>query len=328
MTKYFIIVIFACLFKFMEGSLAQSPWDMSAHEIRDLINRKILAIKADRPNVQNVNDITIKCDERTTSLRVYTPNEDEHLPIILFIHGGAWVAGNLETHDNMARYLSREVKALVVSVEYLNSPEGKFPIPLEQCYDALLWIVEHALEFHADISRLAVIGDSAGGNMAAALCLLTRDRQGPSIDLQVLVNPSPDLTGGGSIQRQDDALDPLRWYAKQYVMDPSDVNNLYVSPIMAKDLCNLPSALVILAENDELRRDGKRYADRLSSDGVTTNIYTQWGIGHLAGNGARASIIAQESLDVAVAALRGTFIRKALNQTQLKKLNKADQTKN
>ncbi len=158
------------------------------------------------------------------------------------------------------------------------------------------------------------MGDSAGGNMAAALCLLVRDRKGPTIDLQVLINPAPDLTGNGTIQRQNDGLDLIRWYATQYVADPNDVNSPYVSPIMAKDLTNLPSAVIILAEKDDLRRDGQRYADRLISAGIPTNVYIQWGIEHLAGNGARASSVARESLGVGVAALRGVFLKKTPHQ--------------
>lgn len=318
MTKYLLVFTLTIVLGFTENASAQSLWDMHPHKVRDLINQKILSIESERPEVQNVNDIAIKCGERTTSLRIYTPNESADLPIILFIHGGAWVAGNLETHDNMARYLCREVQALVLSVEYLNSPEGKFPLPLEQCYDALLWINENDQKFHGDRNRLAVVGDSAGGNMATALCLLTRDRQGPNIDLQVLVNPSPDLTGGGTIQRQDDSLDTLRWYATQYVSDPSDANNPYVSPIMAKSLSNLPPAVIILAENDALRYDGQKYADRLIAAGTATNIYIQWGVGHLAGNGARASRVACESLDIASDAIKGAFFRKASYLNQLK----------
>lgn len=294
---------------------AASFWDRDPHEVRKDINQRIFAIESEKPAVAQVKDLTIQHDGRTTPLRIYTPNGGEHLPVILFIHGGAWVAGSLETHDNMARYLCRGVQAVVVSVEYLNSPEGKFPLPLEQCYDALRWVAGHAEEIHADSRRLAVIGDSAGGNIAAALCLLARDRHGPAIDLQVLINPAPDLTGKGTLERQRDAVDPLRWMAVQYVKNPKDVDNPYVSPVMAKDLSNLPPAVIILAENDDLRQDGEKYAERLIAAGVHTNIYVQWGIGHLAGNGARASNLAQESLDVAVAALRGAFFRKtAVNQ--------------
>jgi acetyl esterase len=291
-----------------------SFWDMEPHQVRDLINKKIFSIEAEKPDVQSTHDITIKYGDRTTPLRVYTPlGEFKRLPVIMLIHGGAWVAGNLDTHDNMARYLCAGVQALVVSVEYQNSPEGKFPLPLEQCDDALLWISQHAQEFQGDPNLLALVGESAGGNMAAALCLLTRDRKGPPIDFQVLINPATDLTGNGTIKRQNDSLDPVRWYATQYVMNPNDANSPYVSPIMSKDLSNLPSTLIILAEKDDLRKDGQRYAERLISAGVNTNIYTQWGIGHLAGNAARASTVAKESLDVAIAALRGVFIRKTLS---------------
>lgn len=300
-------VAFVCFVLAFQSVCAKSLWEMDPYDVRNLINQKIMSIEAEKPVVLKVTDITLKIDQRPTPVRIYTPNAQENLPIILLIHGGAWVAGNLDTHDNMARYLCKEAQALVVSVGYLNSPEGKFPQPLEQCYDALLWIAGHAQEFHADAARLAVVGDSAGGNMAAALCLLARDRQGPKIILQVLINPSPDLTGGGTIQPQGDALDTIRWYASQYVSDPKDAGNPYVSPMVAKDLSHLPPAVVILAEHDDLRGDGQKYADRLKAEGVETQVYTQWGIGHLAGDGARASYRAKESLDITATSLRRAF---------------------
>lgn len=305
------------IFMFSGNLLAQSFWDMEPHDVRDLINKKIFSIEAEKPDVYSVNDITITLNSRITPLRIYTPlSQLKEFPIILLIHGGAWVAGNLDTHDHMARYLCKKTEALVISIEYCNSPEGKFPLPLEQCYAALLWAIENAPQFHADKNRLAVVGDSAGGNMTAALCLLARDRKGPNIDLQVLINPSTDLTGNGTILRQDDVLDRARWYTTQYVLDPNDVNSPYVSPLTANDLRNLPPALIILAESDELREDGQKYANRLISAGIFTNVYTQWGVGHLAGNAARASIMAQESLDVAIATLRGMFIRKIIKEAQ------------
>ena len=167
------------------------------------------------------------------------------------------------------------------------------------------------MNFKQTVCAWLLSEDSAGGDIAAALCLLVRDRKGPTIDLQVLINPVVDLTSGGTIQRQDDELDNERWYATQYVQKPHDVMNPYVSPILAKDLTHLPPTLIILAEKDAFRKDDQRYADRLTEAGVPTNTYIQWGVGHLAGNGARASIVARESLDVAVAALLGAFYRKA-----------------
>jgi acetyl esterase len=111
-----------------------SLWDVEPHDVRTFINQKIFEIEAEKPDVRNVTNLKIKRGERTTPLRIYTPNGGEPLPLILLIHGGAWVAGNLDTHDNLARYLCREAQALVVSVEYLNSPEGKFPFPMMPCF--------------------------------------------------------------------------------------------------------------------------------------------------------------------------------------------------
>jgi acetyl esterase len=306
----FLIIFYMGVMMIAENVSAQSFWEMGPDKVRKMLNEKFLAIEAEKPGVLKVENITIKNDNRTTPLRIYTPNEQNDLPIILYIHGGAWVAGSLDTHDNLARYLCRGVQALVVSVGYLNAPEGKFPVPLEQCYDALLWIVKNAKKFNIDPSRLAVVGDSAGGEMAADLCLLDRDRKGPAIDFQVLINPVVDNTWGGTLQRQGDELDDERWIASQYVVDPKDTSNPYVSPLLAKDLSHLPPALIILGEKDMFRPDAQKYADRLRSSEVPTNVYTQYGVGHLAGNGGRASELAQESLDVAVAALRGAFRKK------------------
>lgn len=294
-----------------EKTFAQSEsyWDMSSDKVRKMLNEKFMSIEGDRKEVWKVENITIKNEDRTTPLRIYIPSDRKNLPMILYIHGGAWVAGTLDTHDNLARYLCRGAQALVVSVGYLNPPEGKFPLPLEQCYDALLWSVSHAKQYHAEPSRLAVVGDSAGGEMAAALCLMARDRKGPSIEFQLLINPVVNNTWGGNLQPQGDEFDSERWIATQYVVNPKDTFNPYVSPVFAKDLSHLPPTLVILAEKDLFRPDAQKYADLLRAAGVPTNVYTQLGVGHLGGNGGRASTLAQESLDVAVAALRGAFRR-------------------
>ena len=140
------------------GAAAQTD-NRDPHEVREGINRRCMAIQAETPEVFAVDDRTIERSGRRTPLRLYTPANGDGFPLILLIHGGAWVAGNLDTHDNLARYLSKHAEAVVVSVGYENSPEGKFPGVLEQCYDALLWAVENAGAIHADAERLAVAGD-------------------------------------------------------------------------------------------------------------------------------------------------------------------------
>lgn len=283
----------------------KSLFDTDPHLVREFINNKIMAVEAETPSVFQVKEAIVNREGRSTPLRIYIPSQDKNLPVVLMIHGGGWVAGNLDTHDNMARYLCRGANAVVFSVGYLNAPEGKFPLPLEQCYDALLWINEHAKDYSVNANRLAVIGESAGGNLSAALCLLARDRQGPKIYLQVLINPSPDLTGRGTLKPQGDIFDPLRWFAWQYVSKPEDVYNPYVSPTLAPDLSELPKARIILAEKDDTHiKEGEIYAEKLAQANVPTKTYVQLGIGHLAGDAARASKKAEESLNVAVEALR------------------------
>lgn len=284
-------------------------WNMTPLEVRESINQRIMQIEATVPSVRSVEERIIKNESRTTPIRIYLPNQDKNLPVILLIHGGAWVAGNLDTHDNLARYLCSQVEAMVISVEYTNAPEGKFPLQLQQCTDVLTWVVDHGTEFSADASRIAIVGDSAGGNMAAALCLIARDQQGPKIDLQVLINPALDLRCNGTFERQNDALDMLRWQASQYLSNPHETNNPYVSPLCSNSLSNLPDTVILLAEKDELRPDGEKYAAKLRGFEVPTIVYCQLGIGHLAGHGAKASNVAQESLEVAVYAIKRAFFK-------------------
>ena len=144
---------------------------MGPDKVRNMFNEKFLAIKAGNTGGWKCRKYTIKNDDRTTPLRIYTPNDQKDLPIILYIHGGAWVAGNLDTHDNLARYLCREVQALVVSVGYLNRTGRKISVPLNSVTMLCFGLSNMLKNFNANPARLAVVGDSAGGNMAAVLCL-------------------------------------------------------------------------------------------------------------------------------------------------------------
>ena len=218
------------------------------------------------------------------------------------------MGGNLETHDNLVRYLCCHTLATVVSVGYLNAPEGKFPLQLEQAYDTLLWIMERNKGSGGRPPRIAVVGDSAGGNMAAVLCLMVRDRKGPELCLQVLLNPAPDLTCHGTLTPQGDLFDQLRWQALQYLSNPEkEIQDPHVSPLLAQDLSRLPPAVVILAEHDPLRESGQQYADQLQAAGVPTEVYCQPNVGHLAYDGGRATARALDSLQVAAHALRRAF---------------------
>lgn len=288
---------------------ASSIFDRDPYEIRDMINQKCFELEAETPQVFKVEEKIVERKERTTPIRIYYPGAEGNYPLVLMIHGGAWVGGTLDTHDHMARFVCKHAEAVVVSVGYQNAPEGKYPAVLEQSFDSLLWACEQGEAIQVNPAHIAVMGDSAGGNMSAALCLLARDRKGPKIGFQVLVNPVTDLSGKGTLEPQGDDLDVIRWNAAMYVADPRDASLPYVSPALAEDLTGLPPALILAGEHDELRPDNERFADLLRKAGVPVNLYYHWGIAHLAWDGARVSKRGEESFEVAAAALRGFFYR-------------------
>jgi acetyl esterase len=281
---------------------AEGIWEMRPEEVRKVIDERVMAIDAVKQEVYSVEDAWIGADAQKLRVRIYRPSAKNDLPVALMIHGGAWLAGSIETHDNMARYLAVKSGVIIVSVGYTLSPEAKFPLPLEQCYEALGWTVETLRP-----TQLALVGDSAGGALAAALSRLARDRKGPKIDLQLLINPSTDLSCNGTLTPQGDALDSMRYFVTQYIQKPEDVYSPYVSPLLADEQDSLPRTLIIVAELDRQRQEGELYAERLRRAGVKTNLYIQWGIGHLAGNAARAAKVAEPTLDVAACELRTLF---------------------
>jgi acetyl esterase len=206
------------------------------------------------------------------TLRIYRPNSKAYLPLIIYFHGGGWVQGSLDTHDNSCRRLAKHNAAVVVSVDYRLAPEFPFPVPGEDCYTATEWAVEHAGSFGANPAQLIVMGDSAGGNMAALVALMARDKNGPRITMQVLIYPALDATlsmpsihslGEGYLLTEE----KMRWYRDHYCGKEPDKTQPYLSPVFASDLTNLPPALIITAEFDPLKDDGKVYAKRLKEAG-------------------------------------------------------------
>jgi acetyl esterase len=208
-------------------------------------------------------------------IRIYRPSPREGLPIMAFFHGGGWVTGDLDRHDPLCRELTARIGCVTVSVDYRLAPENKFPAGLDDCYAAVQWAAANASSLGADASRLALCGDSSGGNLAAATSLLARDRGGPQIICQALLYPVLDssldtpsqrsLAEGYFLTRQR-----MEWYWKQYVKNDADRVNPYASPAHAAELKNLPAAIIFTAEFDPLRDEGASYAQRLERAGVKT----------------------------------------------------------
>jgi acetyl esterase len=222
-------------------------------------------------------------------LRLYRPVATRPLPVLLYFFGGGWVLGTIDTADGVARSLANSSGALVAVVGYRLAPEHPFPAAIEDCYAAVRWVAGHAAEIGADPARLAVGGDSAGGNLAAAAALRARDSGGdgggPALAGQLLVYPNTDqLADDESMRAFDDPFlfnrHSVAWYRQHYLADPRDGSSPLASPLRAGSLAGLPPALVITAEYDPLRDQGEAYARRLGRDGTQVELSRYPGMAH------------------------------------------------
>jgi acetyl esterase len=223
-----------------------------------------------------ITEQKITYDGRPVKLYIMKPAQVSGTPgVLLFIHGGVWIVGNFENHQRLLRDLVVGSGQVGVFVEYTSLPEAKFPTQLEQSYAALQWVAQHAQEFGADGSRIAVAGNSVGGNMTAALALMSKDRNGPKLSFQALLIPATDASvDTGSYREYGTGRFLARAFMKYgwdlYATDAKTRDNPYVSPLRASinQLKGLPPALIITAENDPLRDEGEAYARKLKDAGV------------------------------------------------------------
>lgn len=228
---------------------------------------------ANPEDVANVENRTFPGPAGTVPIRIYTPAGDGPHPALVFFHGGGWVLGNLETVDGPCRSLTNQARCVVVSVDYRLAPEDKFPACLDDCAAAVRWVADNADSLGIDKSRIAIGGDSAGGNLSATVALKNRDEGGPSICHQLLIYPvtdsrmnTPSYSANGEGYFLSAAA--MNWFWEQYLNDASEGANPLASPIRASDFSNLPPATVITAEFDPLRDEGEAYAEQLAAAGV------------------------------------------------------------
>jgi acetyl esterase len=234
--------------------------------------------------VHGVEDREIPGPAGSITVRVYRPSADTPLPILVWFHGGGWVIGSLETHDNLCRMLCDDAGVIVVSVDYRLAPETKFPGPVEDAYAAVVWVADHASELGIDPAKIAVGGSSAGGNLAAAAALVARDRGGPRIAFQLLTVPVTELSSRAPSHQEFAegyglTTADMEWFGTHYVTSRADADNPYASVLRA-DLRGLPPAFVITAECDPLRDDGEAYANRLRELGIAASFKRYPGMFH------------------------------------------------
>jgi acetyl esterase len=263
----------------MVDSGAPPLYALTVTAARDALKQLTLALDAPSCAIARCEERNIQGPAGEIPIRIYWPEVEAgelSQPVLLLYHGGGFALGDLDTHDRVSRFYCKNGGVIVVSVGYRLAPEHPFPAALTDCYAALCWVAETAAQWGGDATRIAVTGDSAGGNLAALVSQLARDRQGPHIAFQALVYPVVDMDpasefpsrrefgGGGYFLSQNDFV----WFMSLYFTAPEQERGHLASPILAKSLVGLPPALIITAGFDPLRDEGRAYYERLVAAGV------------------------------------------------------------
>ena len=256
---------------------------MTAVELRNRMQLGDMPVE----DVARTEDRTIAGPAGTDlPIRIYWAEvTDEARPVVVFFHGGGWVIGGIDSHDGQVREMVNRTGMVFVSVDYRLAPEARFPAAAEDCYAATQWVADNAAAIGADATRLGVAGDSAGGNLAAVVAQMARDRGGPAIAHQLLVYPCCDMDSNAWPSQTENGFDyfltkeSMDWFYDQYA-DVADRNNPYASPIKAADLSGLPPACVITAEFDPLRDEGEAYGAALQEAGVACEVHRYDGMFH------------------------------------------------
>lgn len=273
----------------MNAMAGPKLYEMAVEDARIALQTLSIENGGKQQELKKVENRMIDGPRGPVPVRVYWPDVNApSLPLLMFYHGGGFALGDLDSHDNICRAMCNEAGVIVVSVHYRQPPEHPFPAAPEDCFAALSWTAKNAAALGGDETRIAVAGDSAGGNLSAAVCLMAKENRGPRIAYQVLCYPGiqmdPDyLTpsrkefGGGDYFL---SFADMRWISGMYTPHPDDMKNPLASPLLAKDLSRLPPALVITAGHDMLRDEGKEYAVRLKAAGVDTEYVDYEGAIH------------------------------------------------
>jgi acetyl esterase len=267
------------------AALGLKPIEQSTpSEFRQML-RAMLWAAGDVEHVAVVEDRTAPGPAGPIPLRIYRPLPAGTLPALIYYHGGGWVGGDLDTHDALCRAVANAAQCAVIAVDYRLAPEHKYPAAADDAYAAAGWAREHAAELQIDGRRIAVGGDSAGGNLAAAISLMARDRHEPIPCLQVLLYPIVDydlttasykeFAEGYTLSRA-----AMQWFWRHYLPHDGDARQPYAAPLQSTDLRGLPPALVLTAEYDVLRDEGEKYAERLLAAGVPTELTNYHGMIH------------------------------------------------
>jgi acetyl esterase len=291
------------------GALKLPPYEvLTADTFRALADAKRVS-RNQVETMAEVIDRTIPGQGVQVPVRLYRPRAEGVLPALVYFHGGGFVLGDLDSHDNLCRALANRLGAVVVAVDYRRAPEARFPAAFDDAWAAVQWVAEHVNELALDPSQLLVGGDSAGGNLAANLCLKARDLGGPAIVHQLLLYPvcDNDLTRPSYLEVGSGYFleaGMMRWFWEQYLSAAEDAEKAYCCPLKAADLSNLPAATLVVGGYDPLKDEGMAYMKRLSEAGTSVKRLVYPGAIHGFLSYVGMLTLSDKALDDAVEAVR------------------------
>lgn len=270
-------------------------------EIRLAIAKSITDLRVTPEPVSQVINDFVADGKDSIAIRIYRPASDNPLPVIYLVHGAAWIAGDLETHDNICRYLANHLQTVVVAVNYRRPPEHKFPAPFNDSYAVLKWINAHKKQLNAN-GKLVLLGDSAGGQLVGSLCLVNASQERPiPLTAQVLINPALNLSKGSASYNTYSRF--IDWYLNE-MDNPADIR---ISPALATDVKGVPQTIIVVGEMDKIRNDGEVYHQKLLNSGIKSTLFVQPNAGHLAGRWCAGDEKAKPAMDFVVAELQRLF---------------------
>lgn len=294
----------------MAANPAPKLWELPVTDGRALYMAMSQMLEPQGVPIGKVENLTVPGPGGPIPIRVYTPMGGGTVqPAIIFFHGGGWVIGSLETHDALCRQLANAAGCKVVAVDYRLAPEHKAPAAFEDALAAAKWIESNAAELEIDANSLAVAGDSAGGNLAAAVALAAKQTGSPKLSFQLLIYPTLQMRADtGSMKEHAEGYflekKTMDWFYDQYLASDSDLNDPRLSPLAATDLAGLPRAYVVTAGYDPLRDEGKAYAEKLNRAGVAAVHVNYDGMIHGFFNMTAAVPAAKQAITDAAAALK------------------------
>lgn len=288
-------------------------WELAPAQGREMYRAMAQLLEPPAIAIGKIDNLTMPGPAGETKLRVYTPvaGGATALPALVYFHGGGWVIGDLDTHDALCRTLANETGARVIAVDYRLAPEHKFPAAADDAYAAVKWVETNAATLAIDPNRIAVAGDSAGGNLAAVVSLMAKQKGGPRIVHQLLIYPVTQWkadTGSMSSFAEGYFLErkTMHWFFDQYASG-ADASDWRLSPLAAPDVAGLPRAYIVTAGFDPLRDEGKAYADKLNRAGVAAVYIDYPGMVHGFFNMQAVLPAAREAIADAAKAVRQAF---------------------